>query len=191
MYGRWALPATTPRHSRFIAADRTDHRATSTGTHTLILHWNGTKWPRPASPNPGTGNELFGVGATSPASAGQLAFLRAQPEARLLSCTGTAASGRGWPGPLPVAPATNCGLWPPPPPATHGWSAASATIRRRSPSTAADRACDLRRRSGRAGWSARGRRHGPRRPPLKPKSQDPVRTARRLWALVRSRSWPL
>ncbi len=136
-------------------------------------------------------DETIGVGATSSASAWAVGFLRAPPEARLSSCIGTAARGRGWPAPTPVAPATNCGLWPPPPPATHGWSAASATTRRRSPSTAADRACDLRRRSGRAGRSARGRRHGPRQPPRKANSQDPVRTARRLWALVRWRSWPL
>src|SRR5258707_15473632 len=108
---------------------------------------NGPDWPAPTR-EPET-NSSASVQPRPPVR-GLLAFLRAPPEARLLSCTGTAARGRGWPAPTPVAPATNCGLWPPPPPATHGWSAASAITRRRSPSTAADGACDLRQR-----WTGR------------------------------------
>ena len=42
---------------------------TSTGTQALALHWNGTRWADVPTPNPGTANELFGVGATSAANA--------------------------------------------------------------------------------------------------------------------------
>lgn len=31
----------------------------------LILYWNGTKWARVASPNPGSGNSLYAVAASS------------------------------------------------------------------------------------------------------------------------------
>ena len=41
----------------------------STGIQTLILHWNGSKWARVASPSPGTASELFAVSATSAANA--------------------------------------------------------------------------------------------------------------------------
>ncbi len=39
-----------------------------TGIQTLILHWNGSKWARVASPSPGTASELFAVSATSAAN---------------------------------------------------------------------------------------------------------------------------
>jgi hypothetical protein len=37
---------------------------------TLILHWDGTRWSRVTSPNPGSdANELSGVSAVSPTDA--------------------------------------------------------------------------------------------------------------------------
>jgi len=36
-----------------------------TSRHTLILHWNGSRWSRVASPNPGTNNNLTAVAARS------------------------------------------------------------------------------------------------------------------------------
>lgn len=38
-------------------------------TASLILHWNGTKWARVASPNPAPGSGLSGVGVTSASDA--------------------------------------------------------------------------------------------------------------------------
>jgi hypothetical protein len=41
------------------------------GDHTLIEHWNGTRWAQVPSPDPGgpvTGNQLSGVAGTSPTS---------------------------------------------------------------------------------------------------------------------------
>jgi hypothetical protein len=43
--------------------------AASAAAQTLILHWNGTRWRRVASPQPGNAGSLFGVGARSAASA--------------------------------------------------------------------------------------------------------------------------
>jgi hypothetical protein len=40
-----------------------------TTIQTLILHWNGRKWARVASPSPGKASELFAVSATSAANA--------------------------------------------------------------------------------------------------------------------------
>jgi hypothetical protein len=37
----------------------------STGTKTLIVHWNGTAWKRVPSPTPAAGGFLGGVTATS------------------------------------------------------------------------------------------------------------------------------
>jgi hypothetical protein len=42
---------------------------TGTGIQSLILHWNGRRWARMASPSPGTIDELLGVGATSASNA--------------------------------------------------------------------------------------------------------------------------
>jgi hypothetical protein len=42
---------------------------TGTAPVTLILHWNGTRWSRVASPSPVSGDELSGVSATSSANA--------------------------------------------------------------------------------------------------------------------------
>ncbi len=39
--------------------------AGSTGSSTLILRWNGTKWTRVASPTPGSGGSLDGLGFSS------------------------------------------------------------------------------------------------------------------------------
>lgn len=36
---------------------------------TLILRWNGARWVHVASPNPGSGNDLDGVAASSSANA--------------------------------------------------------------------------------------------------------------------------
>ena len=38
-------------------------------THTLILHWNGTRWSTVTSPNPGTTDALGAVAATAPGNA--------------------------------------------------------------------------------------------------------------------------
>ena len=35
-------------------------------SQSLILHWNGTVWTRTASPSPGSGETLVGIGASSP-----------------------------------------------------------------------------------------------------------------------------
>jgi hypothetical protein len=40
-------------------------RSATSGSHTLTLHWNGTKWKQVASPTPGSGGGLTGVTATS------------------------------------------------------------------------------------------------------------------------------
>jgi hypothetical protein len=45
------------------------HAAASAVDQTLILHWNGTRWKRMASPHPGSAGSLEGVGAMSAASA--------------------------------------------------------------------------------------------------------------------------
>jgi hypothetical protein len=47
--------------------------ATSAGSQTLILRWNGTTWTRVTSPNSGTGETLSGVAATSASSDPDLA----------------------------------------------------------------------------------------------------------------------
>jgi hypothetical protein len=39
------------------------------GSHTLIIHWNGTAWSQVKSPNPGTGSILAAVAATSASNA--------------------------------------------------------------------------------------------------------------------------
>ncbi len=41
------------------------YRATTTTDKTLILHWNGSKWVKVASPNAGGTNRLYGVAAVS------------------------------------------------------------------------------------------------------------------------------
>jgi hypothetical protein len=57
--------AATSAHNAWAAGEN----FTGTRTSTLILHWNGTRWARAASPSPGHSNELFGVGATSAGNA--------------------------------------------------------------------------------------------------------------------------
>ncbi len=42
---------------------------TLAGDLTVILHWNGTRWARAASPDPGASNTLAAVAATSATSA--------------------------------------------------------------------------------------------------------------------------
>src|SRR4029077_11656400 len=39
--------------------------STSTGSHVLVLHWNGKHWARTAAPAPGNTSELSGVAASS------------------------------------------------------------------------------------------------------------------------------
>ena len=63
------FPLRRHRHLRDHAwAVGTAH--TGAVTSTLILHWNGKTWKRVASPSPGPeGSTLYGVSASSPASA--------------------------------------------------------------------------------------------------------------------------
>ena len=44
-------------------------RTATTGSRTLVLHWNGTSWKQVASPTPGSGGDLTGVTATSASNA--------------------------------------------------------------------------------------------------------------------------
>ena len=48
--------------------------ASSDGTKTVILRWNGTSWKQVASPSPTADNGLFGVAATSASNAWSVGF---------------------------------------------------------------------------------------------------------------------
>jgi hypothetical protein len=45
------------------------------GSKTLILHWNGSRWRRQATPQPGTFNSLLGIAATSAANAWAVGYV--------------------------------------------------------------------------------------------------------------------
>src|SRR6266568_2808374 len=123
---------------------------TSTGIQTLTLHWNGAAWQQVASPNPGQRVSCSGWAQPRRRTHGRLAKLRPGRPSRPLSCTGTAATGPGWPAPTPAArrkTTSSTGL-PPPPPAAPGRSAATRPAPGRATSSCTGTAA-----------------HGPRWPP--------------------------
>jgi hypothetical protein len=65
----------------------------ATSQHTLILHWNGTRWTHVASQNPGTFNTLRAVAVVSPSDAWAVGATRTGPDAHTLVLHW---NGRAW-----------------------------------------------------------------------------------------------
>jgi hypothetical protein len=65
----------------------------ATSEHTLILHWNGTRWTHVASQNPGTFNTLRAVAVVSPSDAWAVGAARTGPDAHTLVLHW---NGRAW-----------------------------------------------------------------------------------------------
>jgi hypothetical protein len=64
------------------------------GSHTLLLHWNGTRWPRVASPSPGAGGQLTGGSAISRQRLGSRRYVTPADIFRTLILDGTGPAGR-------------------------------------------------------------------------------------------------
>jgi hypothetical protein len=58
-------PSNAGLHAVTFAPGGTPWAAGAAGSSTLILRWNGTAWTRVASPSPGTGDTLLGLGFSS------------------------------------------------------------------------------------------------------------------------------
>jgi hypothetical protein len=96
-YGLWddqlnGMAATSATNAWAVGTEDIPGASATSGSYTMILHWNGTTWTRVSSPNPfcATCDSLYGVAAASATSAWAVGTVNAGAEVVILRWNGTA-----------------------------------------------------------------------------------------------------
>jgi hypothetical protein len=95
-YGLWddqlnGVAATSASDAWAVGTEEIPGVSPTSGSYTMILHWNGTAWKQAPSPNPycATCDSLYGVTATSASNAWAVGTLNSDAEAVILHWNGT------------------------------------------------------------------------------------------------------